>query len=176
MKLRPFVLKKIQRLLDPSLTPEDILDKEELQYLTKYRHHARIRDLLVIPKHNRPSTTYHIQKIITDDFNFAEFVERCTEDITDGYAIAIDLGYFSVKPTDNDSLHFCYPAKCNSFISANITTPKKYDVFMDEVKQAGNDLLLYAFEKHQSDKLFSESGFVPRSATVLDMFITPLSE
>ena len=172
MKLRPVVLKKIEGLLDPSLTPEDILDKEELQYITKYRHHARIRDFFLVPQHTRSTTTYRIQKIITDNFNFAEFVERCIEDISCEYEVAIDLGYFTVKPTDGDSLHFIYPAKCNSFISSVITTEEKLDIFLDEVQIASKDLLMYAFEKHQNNKSFSESGFVPRTATVLDIYVT----
>ena len=172
MRLSPYEIKQIESLLNPKLTAADILDKEELNYVTRHRHHGRIRDFIFVPTHSRSNATYRVQKIITESFDFANFVETVIDEFSGKFEIAIDLGYFAMKPIDNDSLHFIYPSKLNAFMTAMITTPEKYDIFLEELKEVNSDFLMYAFEQHQKDKAFYESGYVPRTPVVLDMFIT----
>ena len=151
---------------------KEILDPEEIQHVRDRNQSNVLKSRFFEPQHARPRKTYRIQINIDESFDLYKFIDEITEHLTGHYEIQIDLGYFALKPFDNDTLRFIFPAKCTSFINQIVTDPESHDKLMTQVKNASSDILLTAFISHQQNKDFAESGFVPRSPVMLETFIT----
>ena len=172
MTLSKFARECIFRYVESAPEVKEILDEDEISHIRDRNQSGIFKNRFFEPKHSRPRRTYRVQILIDENFDLKTFIDEITEHITGPYEICIDLGYFANKPIDNNSLRFIFPAKCTSFIRSTVIDSESRDKMMSQIKSANNDVLLTAFLAHQEDKYFAESGFVPRSAVVLETFIT----
>jgi len=96
-----------------------------------------------------------------------------TEHITGEYEICVDVGYFATKSADGDALEFIFPSKTNAFISAMVTSLDKYELFLEDVKEHNENMLMAAFEFHKTaSQKFTKSGYSVKSAVVVNCYLT----
>jgi hypothetical protein len=97
-----FVKKQILEGLDPNLDAQNVCDEDELVCLKKFQRTHMIRDFACFPVHPRAIKQYRIQKVLVDDFDLVKYIKNICDYISGTYLIAMDLGYFVMKPTDHD--------------------------------------------------------------------------
>ena len=97
-----FVKKQILAGLDLNLDAHNVCDEDELVCLKKFQRTHMIRDFAFFPEHQRALRQYRIQEVLADDFDLVQYVKNICDYISGTYLIAIDLGYFVMKPTNHD--------------------------------------------------------------------------
>ena len=58
-----------------------------------------IRDYAFFPDHNRAVRQYRKQKVFVEDIDLVRYIKNICDYISGTYLIALDLGYFVLKPT-----------------------------------------------------------------------------
>lgn len=94
-----FVKKQILEGLDATIDAQDVCDQDELDFLKQYKQTHMIKDFAFFPEHQRALRQYRIQKVLVEDFDLVQYIKNICDYISGTYLIAIDLGYFVLKPT-----------------------------------------------------------------------------
>jgi hypothetical protein len=58
-----------------------------------------IKYFAFFPEHQQALRQYRIQKVLVDGFDLVQYIKNICDYISGTYLIAIDLGYFVLKPT-----------------------------------------------------------------------------
>lgn len=94
-----FVKDQILEGLDPNLDAHNVCDEDELFCLKQFQRTHMIRDFAYFPVHPRAVKQYRIQKVLTEDFDLVKYIKSICDYISGTYLVALDLGYFVMKPT-----------------------------------------------------------------------------
>ena len=94
-----FVKDQILEGLDPNLDAHNVCDEDELFCLKQFQRTHMIRDFACFPVHPRAIKQYRIQKVLVENFDLVQYIKNICDYISGTYLIAIDLGYFVLKPT-----------------------------------------------------------------------------
>ena len=159
--------RKLEKLVDTELVPEDVLDTDEKSVVTNI---SLIRDSLFLPKHNKEIQTIRLKKLVTADFDLKSVIERLGKILSAPFELRIGLSFIAENAT-NDLIYFFAirdrPINHDLRIIRNKSDLQSLKDFA--AKFTYSDLLNFTFEQSNNLNAFDQSGFRPRKL-VLGVF------
>ena len=165
-------LKRLEKLVDPAMSADDVLDENDLALLSNRIQPERIRDSLFIPAHNRKKKTIRLIKVYHTAFDLGDFVKKLTNCLVPEYEIRISLSFFM--------MHASTPSHVLA-IPARIVNPKFRIIRDQEDKQnlvtflkefSYVELLNETFTMRNTTNPFAESGYRPEKLVSATFWIT----
>jgi len=163
--------KRLKKLIDPEVSVSDVLDELEIKSLANSKHLVRIKDQLHIPTHNRSKKTITLVKVITQNFDFQNFLFEVLDSVNPEAEIRIGFS-FLMTANGTPSYVFSIPArpindKCR--IIRDDEDKKKLISFFKGLSYS--DLLQSAFQLRNTNNPFSESGYRPEKLVCATFWI-----
>ena len=173
MKIDKATLNKIRFYLQDEINLREILDQEQYELVKSKNQADYIQDKLVEYNPNAVYQSFRIQKVITAGTDLNEFFENILELISPVYKVAVDLGYFIVRPEKDNTMSFSFPSKTNSFLKRTIKTADNLNECLRRFTKMEPDLMTHAFENDRlRNEQYNESGYIPVKPVVLHIYLT----
>ena len=152
------------------------MDDQELEILGESAHH--FRDGFKKPKceFDKEIGVYKIRKILTDDFNFVDFMKMISDGMSCRFKIKANLKFFThyhpyFTPSSDQKIKF---VECEFLEETVEATDESHYKWNQKLNAIGEHYLWAAFERDTADHRFDydyDDEQVTRKAFVLDISI-----
>ena len=171
-------IRELRSLYDnlPKETLEQFLSKDEVDLIKeKGLTYQNLRNDIFVPKnYERPETCVRFQRLNTEKFDIAEWMDEISYKIRYSPDMLVQMGYSFIARighTNQKSYMFC-PKGLAAF-NRKISTPEDWDAFTDEIKNMKEpDLLSKVFWDALDENRFRRSGWCPSKLVCNYIWIT----
>jgi len=165
-------LKRLEKLVDPDMSADDVLDEKDIIGLDKQIKLDRIKDRLFIPAHNRPSKTLLLIKVYHRVFDLTAFTKQLLDCLTPEVELRIGLSFVMLNGK-LPSYVYSIPARIINKENRIIRGIEDKQNLVNFLKGFSySELLNHSFLQRNTTNPFSESGYRPEKLVTASFWIT----